>query len=423
MFSQIRYRLLCSYLAVLASILTVFAIAIRVTFTYRLNQQMMARLETLARAAALDLEIDAGELVVDRETFTNEHQAIQWFDVDGNLVEDYGNTFLQLPFDPEQPVQEQRHPQWVRGLTIPVNDYRTGTFIGYTRVTESTADLQSTLNSLDWGLGGGVLVALGLSGLGGFWLTRQAMYPIEQSFQKLQQFTSDAAHELRSPLMAIKTNAAVALKYPTGIRASDADKFQAIQSASTQLTELTEDLLFLARSDRHHQSRQKINSPVAKAPASVNVTDILRHLLQLYALRADAKSLQLKSAVATALYTRGDKVQLTRLFSNLIDNALRYTPSGGVVEVLGEVEQNQIKVTVQDTGVGIAPEHLDLIFERFWQAEQSRTYQSHGFGLGLAIAHNIVQVHQGRITVSSELNQGSCFTVYLLAPLKSHSAL
>ncbi|MEO1296338.1 MAG: HAMP domain-containing sensor histidine kinase, partial [Cyanobacteria bacterium J06636_16] len=238
--------------------------------------------------------------------------------------------------------------------------------------------------------------------------------PIEQSFQKLQQFTSDAAHELRSPLMAIKTNAAVALKYPEGIRVSDANKFQAIQSASTQLTELTENLLFLARSDRANRPQSKNASSTSNANIPVNVTEILHDLLQLYTPQAEAKSLRLTSTVASNLYTQGDKVQLSRLFRNLIDNAIRYTPAGGTITVLGAAERAHIQVTVKDTGIGIVPENLDRIFERFWQAEQSRTYQNPGFGLGLAIAHNIVQTHGGQITVASQLNQGSCFAVHLV---------
>ena len=142
-----------------------FAIAIRSIFAYRLNQELMARLDTLARAAALEMEIDAGELeIAVQDPLTNEWQAIQWFDIEGSLLKEQGDSFLEVPFDPEQSVQEQRHPHWVKGLTIPVNDYNTGTFIGYTRVTESTTNLRNTLNSLDWGLGSGVFIALGLSG-------------------------------------------------------------------------------------------------------------------------------------------------------------------------------------------------------------------------------------------------------------------
>ncbi len=105
------------------------------------------------------------------------------------------------------------------------------------------------------------------------------MQPIESSFQRLKQFTADASHELRSPLMVIKSNASVALKYPKEMRATDAEKFQAIASATNQMTRLTEDLLFLARTD-------KIPS---RDGANVNLTSILSDLVQLYQPQAEAK--------------------------------------------------------------------------------------------------------------------------------------
>ncbi|MEQ8960250.1 MAG: ATP-binding protein, partial [Coleofasciculus sp. C2-GNP5-27] len=261
---------------------------------------------------------------------------------------------------------------------------------------------------LDLGLGVGVMMALALSGIGGIWLTRQAMQPIEQSFRRLQRFTSDASHELRSPLMAIKTNAAVALKYPEVMRELDAEKFHAIESASTQLTALTENLLQLARTDRKAFQKEEL----------VNLRFLLEHLLDLYRLPAEAKQIHLQAQLQNELWVKGDTIQLTRLFTNLIDNALRYTPAGGVVKVQAERESDRLTVSVEDTGIGIAPEYIEHIFERFWRADQARSYQAGGFGLGLAIAQGIAQNHGGKITLTSELGRGSCFAVCL--PIHQH---
>lgn len=411
MFASIRHRLLISYLGVLSAVLTVFAIAVRFTFAHNLNQQLIARLETLATAAALELELDGGELNVDLETITNANQAVQWFDREGHLLEQQGDYISQLPFNPKKSLQTQSKPYPAKSLTIPVNDYSKGIFIGYTRVSESTVALNNTLKNLDLGLAAGVVVALTLSGVGGIWLTRQAMQPIEKSFQQLQQFTSNASHELRSPLMAIKTNAAVALKYPEGIRSSDVEKFEAIKSASTQLAVLTEKLLLLARTDgevlrvRAQVEAQKQNI--------VNLTNILEQLLNLYQFQAQAQQIYLKSQLEKDLFIKGDEVQLTQLFTNLINNALRFTNQGDIVEIVARHEVNQIVITVEDTGIGIALEHLDRIFERFWQVEQARSHEVEGFGLGLAIAQNIAINHGGIITVTSKLGQGSCFKIKL----------
>jgi len=229
------------------------------------------------------------------------------------------------------------------------------------------------------------------------------MQPIEQSFWKLQQFTADASHELRSPLMVIKSNAAVALKYPEGIRESDAEKFRAIASAINQMSALTEDLLMLARTDQTSLQKQD----------SVSLTKILEQLVQLYKTQAEAKQLYLKAELLPELSVLGDADQLTRLFINLIDNALRYTPENGTVNIQTSRTGNTLIIHIQDTGVGIAPDQLAHIFDRFWRADRSRTYWSSGFGLGLAIAQGIAQKHGGMITVSSQLGVGSCFSVQL----------
>ncbi|MGJ3249437.1 MAG: sensor histidine kinase [Elainellaceae cyanobacterium] len=403
MFQTIRYRLLASYLAVLTIILAVFAVAVRITFVRVLDHQLDNRLETLAKAASLELELEGAEISVDNEPLVNENQAIQWFDYEGNLVDDQGEYVMTSPLDPNQTIQTQDAPYPAKGLTIPVNDYGKDIFIGYVRVSESTQAMDNTLRSLDLGLGISVGVALVLSWLGGIWLTRQAMKPIEQSFRRLQRFTSDAAHELRSPLAAIKTNAAVALKYQEGMRSTDAEKFQAIKSASTQLTALTENLLTLARTDQHVFQEKDI----------IDLADLFKPLVQLYQPQFDDKAVQLKAYIKTGLRVLGDVIQLNRLFTNLIDNALRYTPTGGLVEVTAERDDHRLSIHIKDTGIGIAPDQLDYLFERFWQADQARSYQAGGFGLGLAIAQGIAHNHGGEIQVTSTLGQGSCFTVHL----------
>jgi signal transduction histidine kinase len=273
------------------------------------------------------------------------------------------------------------------------------------RASESLQSLDDTIDQLDWGLGIGIGVALLLSGAGGIWLTRQAMKPVEESFNRLKQFTADAAHELRSPIMAVKSNAAVALKYAEGMRSTDAEKFEAISSASEQMARLTENLLLLARADQF----------VANKQTTVDLTDLLNHLVTLHQVQAEAKQISLTTQLSENLWVLGDLAQLNRVFANLIENAIYYTPSGGTITIQTNHGYRYIWVNVQDTGVGIAPENLERVFDRFWRADQSRSYWAGGAGLGLAIAQAIVQRHHGTITVKSQLGVGSCFTVQLPA--------
>ncbi len=406
MFQKIRHRLLLSYLIVFASILILFALAVRVFFNHSLTEQLTEKLTALGQGAAANAEDDEGSLKIGEDFYSkdliNRSQALQWFDSKGNLIAQQGKILLSLPLQKSQAVQFQNGKIRIQGVTIPINSTDKRGLIGYVRVSQSRAEVDETLQKLDWGLGGGIFVALVLSGIGGVWLTRQAMQPIESSFQRLKQFTADASHELRSPLMAIKSNAAVALKYSEGMRSPDMEKFQAIASATNQMTRLTEDLLFLTRTDR---------VPVRDWD-TVNLTLLLSDLVGLYKPEAEAKQIHLKQYLIE-IYLLGDPVQLTRLFSNLLENALHYTAAGGAVEIKTSRVASSVYINVQDTGVGIAPEQIEHVFERFWRAEQSRSHWDGGAGLGLAIALAIAENHGGAIAVTSKLGVGSCFTVRL----------
>lgn len=407
MFQQIQRRLLLSYLLVLASILITFAIAVRIVFARSLYNQAIDKLTTLGQGAATNAEFEDNYIKIENDfpiqTLNQRQQELQWFDLQGRLISQQGKSLINLPFSKNEVTQLQTGKPRIQSVTLPIINSDEGHLIGYVRVSQSMAELDETINKLDWGLGGGIIIALAISGVGGIWLTRQAMQPIEESFQRLKQFTADASHELRSPLMAVKSNAAVALKYPEGMRETDAEKFAAIASATNQMTQLTEDLLFLARNDRiPNKNWQKINFTV-----------ILEELVQLYKPQAVVKQIELQAQITKDLYLIGDAVQLTRLFTNLIENALNYTLSGGALEIKTSQNNGYLDIKVQDTGLGISPEDVDKIFERFWRADFSRSYHSGGSGLGLAIASAIAQNHGGSITVTSTVAKGSCFTVRL----------
>ncbi|MBE9125584.1 MULTISPECIES: sensor histidine kinase [unclassified Coleofasciculus] len=408
MFQKTRYQLSVSYLAVFAALLGIFTLAVRVVFARSLSQKLTENLTILGESAAAEGELDNGRLQVENDFPTNEliirHQALQWFDSQCHLVDQQGQYILTLPLSFNIDVQTQKIGKIrIRGVTLPVISSDNGRLIGYVRASQSLEEFDETLAQLDWGLGSGVVMTLALSSIGGLLLTRKAMQPIEQSFQRLKQFTGDASHELRSPLMAITTNVEVALEYPEGMRSTDAKKFKAIANAADQMTRLTEDLLLLARSDQ-------VQSPHQEA---VNLEEILHNLVELYQPQADAKEINVKANLTQPLYVLGDLVQLTRVFANLIQNALQYTPTGGLVEIQTNQVDRQLYISVKDTGIGMTPEQLQHIFDRFWRADQARSYQSNGFGLGLAIAQSIVQSHGGSLTVTSQLGVGSCFTVRL----------
>jgi two-component system, OmpR family, manganese sensing sensor histidine kinase len=405
-FQSLRYRLLLSYLLVLASILGVFAIAVRVVFTYALSRQIDEKLVALGQGAATSLELENGQFNFQSDfparSLIDQDQGLEWFDRQGKFIGKQGGYKLDLPFTGQKGVQTQAGTPRIRGVTLPVVGSDSGRLMGYVRVSQSLEEFDENLQKLDWGLGGGIVVALLLSSAGGAVLSRQAMQPIEQSFERLKQFTADASHEFRSPLMAIETNVEVALTYPEVNRSKgDMEKFEAIASATGQMTRLTEDLLFLARTD-HLPNRQR---------ETVNLKDLLDELVQLYQPQAEKKSIKMRINGSCPLHLFGDPGQLKRLFTNLIVNALQYTPEEGRVDIGQHLTGHRIIVSVKDTGVGMTPDQMNRVFDRFWRAEQSRSYESDGSGLGLAIAKAIAQAHSGSIEVKSQVGVGSCFTV------------
>ncbi|MEA5532955.1 ATP-binding protein [Crocosphaera sp. XPORK-15E] len=407
MFKNIRHRLLLSYLLILALILGIFSLGIRLIFAYNLRQQLIEKLTALGQGAAANTEWEHNQLKIDddfklRELLNNQ-QSLQWFDVKGNSILKQGEFISSLPLSPDDLVQIKPGNPNIQSITLPIIDSDISQLIGYVRVSQSLEELEETLTKLDWGLGISIIVALSISGIGGILLTNQAMKPIEESFQRLKQFTADASHELRNPLMVIDSNVAVSLKYSEGMRKTDQESFEAIASATEQMINLTEDLLILARSDQINLIKKE----------TVNLVIILEKLVKLYQPKIEAKKLNFKLKLSETIWMSGDSLKLERLFSNLIDNAIYYTSESGVIEIQGKQKKSSIEIQIKDTGIGISAENLERIFERFWRADTSRSYWNGGSGLGLAIVKAIVKHHGGTITVTSQLGIGSCFTISL----------
>jgi OmpR-family two-component system manganese-sensing sensor histidine kinase len=197
--------------------------------------------------------------------------------------------------------------------------------------------------------------------------------------------------------MAISSNVEVALKYPEGMREEDHEVFAAIDSATRQMTRLTEDLLVLARSDRQQ--------PPVKA--SIDLSALLTDLVALYQPQAQASGITLNSAIASDLQLWGDRDQLTRALTNLIQNALQYTPAGGEVSVNAQTDYQHIQIMVKDTGMGIAPEHLPRVFERFWRADAARTHDQGGSGLGWQLPRQLCNSMVERLPLAVNPGRGA----------------
>ena len=238
------------------------------------------------------------------------------------------------------------------------------------------------------------------------------MQPIYQSYKQIQQFTADAAHELRTPLAATRATVESALRTAHTFNPEVQDILQTIERQNHRLTQLVADLLLLAHMERRTPLRSQICC----------LNDIVNDLVEELAALAIAAEVTLLSDIRVykSLCVVGDEEQLYRLVANLIINAIQYTLAGGKVTVILERSDHHALVKIQDTGIGIAAKEQQRIFTRFYRINSDRSRASGGSGLGLAIAQAIVQAHHGSLQVQSELGKGSTFIIRL--PLKVTSS-
>lgn len=223
---------------------------------------------------------------------------------------------------------------------------------------------------------------------------------IEAAFLRITEFTADASHELRTPIALIHTEAELALRRSRD-EAEYREALRHILQEADRTAKLIEELLSLARADSGREAFDL--HPIDLLPT-------LRESASKWNQVASLHNLQFEEHLETErLPVMGDENALRRVIDILLDNALKYTPAPGKLTLSAEQHPNGVVVTVEDTGIGIAPEDQSRIFERFYRVDKARSRELGGAGLGLAIAQWIVQLHKGTITVRSELGRGSIF--------------
>jgi len=295
----------------------------------------------------------------------------------------------------------------------------------------------------------GLLYAAGpvfliLAALGGYWLSKRALAPVDQitqaarsiggqslsrrltvprtgdelqrladtlnemlsrleaAFQRITQFTADASHELRTTISAMRTNAEITLR-KSRTEPEYCEALSKILEETEKVTQLIDQLLLLARADSGSAALRMRRSDLNEA---------LQNACRETRAFAEAKHLKLSQAMPeNPVWVQGDSASLERLFTILLDNAVHYTPSGGQINVRLNAEDGFAVADVRDTGTGIAKEDIGHVFDRFYRADRARSRESGGTGLGLAIGRWIAEAHHGEILVESELAKGSTFRV------------
>ncbi|MGB3402009.1 MAG: ATP-binding protein [Microcoleaceae cyanobacterium] len=474
MFIATRRRLAIWYTTVTAVLLLLFACSfywyVRTTLIERIDDTLKHVIEVVERSLVIESTTLYGtqslpQFKVDVEaSFGNnlrtdaaddDHIDLEWFSPTGELLWSTLSEPLEVPLHPSplgETVRLTSH-QWsllnhqssTSVLTLPqeillrqvTSRVEVGRqVLGYLRVShpwfEVTKPIRQLLLDLIWGT---IITLVVISAIGWF-LSGLAIEPVQVSYQRLKQFTADASHELRNPIATIQTNVQVALAEPD-LNPTEQQHLQIIERLTRRLGRLVEDLLFLARQDSGI-----IQAEWTTVPLDGLLMEVVEEQTAIATAREINLSLQLHDPVGSiateeTFSLAGDWDQLVRLFTNLVRNALQYTPPEGTVKVTlqpiskgqrmnvpiytGETQEKSpvykldgLQITIQDSGCGIPPDALPQIFERFYRADPARSHRKNsGSGLGLAIAKAIVMNHRGQIYIHSLVNQGTTLTVIL----------
>jgi two-component system, OmpR family, manganese sensing sensor histidine kinase len=423
MFQATRRRLALWYTTVTAVLLLLFAIGfyayVRITLVERIDDTLSHVVEVVERSLVIQPIDDTLRVNLEAsfrsnaEAVEDDHIDLEWFSAEGELQ---WSTFFISPSIPLRPENvdetvsvtiEQRLRQATRQIVSA------GQVLGYLRVSHPWFEVTKPTRQLIRDLGLGLGLMIGIVGAIGWLLSGLAMAPIRDSYQRLRQFTADASHELRNPIAVIQTNVQVALEDPDP--RLQQDQLRVIERLTRRLGRLVDDLLFLARQD---------SGMIPLQLGKVRLCELLKDVVEEQNLIATEKGLLLSLKLPEHCdEMQGDRNQLTRLFTNLISNAVQYTPAGGKIEVTLLQKTQTAQIQVKDTGIGIPAEALPQVFDRFYRVDPARSLagisKSAGgkgkaeTGLGLAIAKVIAESHQGHIQVESVPQQGTTFTVSL----------
>ncbi|MBD2516338.1 sensor histidine kinase [Nostoc sp. FACHB-973] len=496
MFQATRRRLAIWYTTVTAVLLLLFAsgvyLYVRSTLIERIDDTLNHVVEIVERC--LTTNPCASRLIVEpvnsgadkflinveasfpenADSVEDDHIDLEWFSPNGELVWSTLSEPLNIPIRanrtgetvrvvkgekqkdgddklpiPHSPLPIPHPPLLLRQVTQRVEVGRQ--VLGYLRVSHPWFEVTKPSRQLIFDLALGIGLMLISVAASGWFLSGKAMEPVGESYQRLKQFTADASHELRSPITLIQTNVQVALadlelaEAETTTAVQYRQQLKMVERLTQRLGRLVNDLLFLARQDSGISK-----DAFAPCPLDALLMEVLEEQQLLVPEKQIALTLHLVDPPASETNPKllenwftlvGNWDQLVRLFTNLIANALHYTPAGGRVKVeLARIEginrvsvsgrrysSGQLQIKVSDTGVGIPAEALPRLFDRFYRVDPARTHSAGntacasvtGSGLGLAIAAAIVEHHQGHIQVESTQSIGTTFTVTLPITLES----
>ena len=236
------------------------------------------------------------------------------------------------------------------------------------------------------------------------YLTNKTIKPIKETFEKQKQFIADASHELKTPLAIIRTNNSLVLSNKNLTVESQSKWLNYINNQIERMSELIDEMLSLAKLDANRGHDEFV---------VFNLSKLLNNILLTFEAVIFENKIELESNIEEDISIKGDKESIKKVFTILLDNAIKYTNQSGKIDVDLRQEKNKIKIKVKNSGEGINKKDINKIFERFYRVDTSRARESGGYGLGLSIAKSIVENHNGKIYAESNVGKDTTFIIEL----------
>ena len=403
MFEDLRLRITIMFTVLSVALYVVLAVVGLLVFESGLSASLDSELRLIASEIGHAIDIQDGvptfrDWIRTVQTEPPRSLAtIQLFDEKGLMLEHYGPPGIETFLAEEN--EAHAAGLSVRVLRTPlIKDGRT---YGYVQLQMSTKERDNATRQLRYQAVLLGIVFILLLSLISYYVSSFVTRPVQDSINILRSFVADASHELNTPISILQ-----ARMEALGVRLErlgiEAEEIQVSEKAIERLDKVISDLLLLS----------EVEAPlptISKAPldAGALVKEVVEQVKERYL----EKNVDLKFQEIEGLQIRGNKESLLRLLANLLENALRYTDSGGAVSIVLSKSEKHVRMEIRDTGIGIAAEHLPRLFDRFFRVDKSRSRASGGTGLGLAIVKAIAGAHRATIQVESQLGAGTAFSI------------
>jgi two-component system sensor histidine kinase CiaH len=414
MFNKTRRRLVILNAAVFFLFLSVLSSLLYVHMRYRLFHDTDEILKQAEHRVQTYHNLSELLRSNDRDPQQDERTTYLFWNAHGQLIGQVPK--LSFSLGTVDQFRNQTDARTVRTITADKHSYRilqfpnlnqSSSIIASIGIVRSLEDVKGTLRSLMRDISVGIIAGVVISIFAGLFLAERALIPIRRAWEKQQHFVADASHELRTPTAIIHAQTELLFRHPTHSIEQESPQIAVILKESKRMGKLVEDLLTLARSD---SNQLQIQSSI------IALDSILSEVMDQFRLLAHIKEIKIMTDFQSPLSLWGDEGRIRQLLIILLDNALKYTPTSGWIEVTGRYQSNFVYISISDSGCGIAEDELPHIFERFYRGDKARSRTQGGTGLGLSIAQWIVDAQGGVIRVHSKVNAGT--KVELLFPGK-----